>query len=265
MQTNRVKALLAAGKVPIGHMVWEFKTRGIATLVAGAGCDFLLYDMEHSGFDLDAIADLLAWTRGTDLTPIVRVPAIEYHFVARCLDAGALGIMFPNVKSAAEARLAVSMVKYPPQGRRGLGLGHAHTRYQAPADAAAYLAEANAQTLVIAQIESRSAVEEVEAIAAVDGVDVLWVGHFDLSAGLGITAQFGNPLFEEAIAATVAACRRHGKAAGFQPGSFDQARWALARGFACLSFGADSALFGKALSASVAEVRRLVSEEVCGG
>ena len=122
MRTNRIKELLAAGKVPVGHMVWEFKTRGIATIAESAGCDFIIVDMEHSGFDLDAVADILAWARHTNLTSVVRVPDLEYHFVGRCLDAGALGIMFPNVESAEEAKRAVEMVKYPPRGRRGAGL-----------------------------------------------------------------------------------------------------------------------------------------------
>lgn len=259
MLVNRVKDRLAVGEVPIGHMVWEFKTRGIASLVASAGCDFVLVDMEHSGLEIDSVADILAWTRATDLTPVVRVPDLEYHFVARCLDAGALGIMFPNVQSEEAALRAVRSVKYPPAGRRGLGLGHAHTRYQ-PVDTAAYLAEANARTLVITQIESGAGVDNADAIAAVEGVDVLWVGHYDLTASLGIPARFDHPLYERSIARVVEACRRHGKAAGFQPGSPEQASWALSRGFNCLSYGADSVVYATALKNGVARLRELVAE-----
>lgn len=259
MRTNRIKELLAAGKVPVGHMVWEFKTRGIATIVATAGCDFILIDMEHSGFDLDAVADLLAWSRHTGLTTVVRVPDLEYHFVGRCLDAGALGIMFPNVESAEEAKQAVAMVKYPPVGRRGAGLAHAHTDY-APANSAEYIAEANKQTLVIAQIESGAGVANADAIAATEGVDILWVGHSDLSINLGIPGQFDHPLFEESIRKTIAACRAHGKGAGLQPASADFTRWALERGFNCLSYGADSTIYRRALHQGVAETRRLIEE-----
>jgi 2-keto-3-deoxy-L-rhamnonate aldolase RhmA len=259
MRTNRVKQLIAAGQIPVGHMVWEFKTRGIATIVDACGCDFALVDMEHSGFDLDAVADLLAWMMGTRLTPIVRVPDLEYHFVARCLDAGALGIMFPNIESEEEAREAVAMVKYPPAGRRGAGLSHAHTGY-ATVDAASYIEQANAETMVIAQIESGDGVANVDRIAAVEGVDVLWVGHSDLSVNLGIPGQFDNPMFGDAIDRVIAACRAHGKGAGLQPASAAFTRWALERGFNCLSYGADSSIYRKALQDGVDEMRLLIGQ-----
>ena len=259
MRTNRVKSVLAAGGIPVGHMVWEFKTRGISTLVGSAGCDFVIFDMEHSALDFDRVADLLAWARGTDLTPIVRVPDLTSDYLARCLDAGALGVMIPNVEGEAEARRAVEMAKYPPTGRRGLGLGQANTGYE-PVETAAYLAEANAQTLIIAQVESPIGVEQADRMAALDGIDILWVGHYDLTASLGIPGQFDHPRYEEAVRAVIEACRRHGKAAGFQPGSPEQVRWALSRGFSCLSYGVDSAVYRQALLDSMAEVRRLMGE-----
>jgi len=259
MRANRVKAALAAGAIPVGHMVWEFKSRGISALVASAGCEFVIFDMEHSGLDFDRVADLLAWARGTDVTPIVRVPDLTYDYIARCLDSGALGVMIPNVGGEAEARRAVEMAKYPPMGRRGLGLGQANTGYE-PVDTAAYLAEANAQTLIIAQVESPIGVEQADRMAALDGVDILWVGHYDLTASLGIPGQFDHPRYEEAVRTVIEACRRHGKAAGFQPGSPEQAQWALSRGFTCLSYGVDSSVYRQGLLGSVAEVRRLIAK-----
>ena len=262
MLTNRIRTLLAEGKVPVGHMVWEFKTRGIASLVAGAGCDFVLIDMEHSGFDLDVMGDLIAWARGSGLTSVVRVPDMEYHFIARCLDAGALGIMVPNVESVAEARRAADFMKYPPRGHRGVGLGHAHTGYTAPSDPAAYMAEADAQTFLIAQMESAAGVAAADGIAALDGVDCLWVGHFDLSTNLGVPGQFDHAKYMEAIRAVITACRKHGKAAGMQPGSPEQAQWALAQGFNLLSYSADSTLYKRALAEGIATVKRLAEEGV---
>ncbi|MHB1005673.1 MAG: HpcH/HpaI aldolase family protein [Chloroflexota bacterium] len=262
MVTNRIKSMLAEGKVPIGHMVWEFKTRGMAALLAGAGCDFMLIDMEHSAFDINIVADLIAWARGSDLTVVVRVPDMEYHFIARCLDAGALGIMVPNVESVEEARLAADFLKYPPVGHRGVGLGHAHTGYTPPADPAAYMTEANAQTFLIAQIESGEGVANADAIAALDGVDSLWVGHFDLTTNLGFPGQFDRPEYADAIGKVVAACRKRGKAAGLQPGTPQQARWALAKGFNLLSYGADSVIYRRALAEGVATLKQMVAEGV---
>lgn len=260
MPSNRVKQLLAEGKVPVGHMVWEFKTRGVATLIAGAGCDFAIIDMEHSGFSSDAVSDLLAWMRGAGVPAFVRVPDLEYHFVARCLDAGALGIMVPDLKSVEAAHRLVDFVRYPPAGHRGLGLAHAHSGYNPPSNQGAFTAEANAAMFVIAQMESAPGIESAEAIAAVDGIDCLWVGHNDLAANLGIPGQLENPIFKDAIATVIAACRKHGKAAGFQPGTAAQAKWALEQGFNIISWGADSTLFRRALSEGVSEVRRLVQE-----
>jgi len=100
MKPNRILQLLAEGKTPIGHMIIEFGTRGIAKIAEAAGLDFVLIDMEHSGLDFGKVADLLAWFKATPVAPIVRVPAIEYHFIARVMDAGALGVMAPNVRTA---------------------------------------------------------------------------------------------------------------------------------------------------------------------
>src|SRR5687768_1212257 len=102
--------------MPLGHMLWEFGTRGIAEIVASTGVDFILVDMEHTSFDSERISDLMGWFKATDVAPFVRVPQRMYHFIARTLDAGALGIMMPNVESADEAREIIRAAKYAPLG-----------------------------------------------------------------------------------------------------------------------------------------------------
>src|SRR5690242_10468968 len=102
MKRNRVRAALAEGRPALGHMVLEFGTRGIAKIAEACGLDFVVIDMEHSGLDFGAVADQMAWFKATTVTPIVRVPAIEYHFIARVMDAGAMGIMAPNVRTPEE-------------------------------------------------------------------------------------------------------------------------------------------------------------------
>src|SRR5262245_33941311 len=99
MKSNRLKQVLAGGRVPIGHMILEFGTRGIAQMMAAAGVDFVIIDTEHTGFSPDQIADLLAWFKATEVAPFVRIPQIQYHFISRTLDTGGLGIMVPNVKN----------------------------------------------------------------------------------------------------------------------------------------------------------------------
>jgi 2-dehydro-3-deoxyglucarate aldolase/4-hydroxy-2-oxoheptanedioate aldolase len=256
MKPNRVRDLLRQGSVPVGHMISEFATRGVARILEAAGADFALIDMEHSGLDLERVADLLAWFRATSVTPLVRVPQGLYHFVARVLDAGALGVMVPNVESAEQARAIVRAAKYAPLGARGVGLGVAHTDYRLP-DPVTYLREANEATMVLCQIESVAGVENADDIAAVEGVDVLWVGHFDLTQSMGIAGQFEHPRFVEALAVVAAAARRHGKAAGIQPGSLEQACQWLERGFSVLSFSNDVSFYRDSLRQVLAELRRL--------
>ncbi|HYM11140.1 MAG TPA: aldolase/citrate lyase family protein [Bryobacterales bacterium] len=256
MKPNLLRERIAAGRVAVGHMVMEFATRGIAKIVEAAGLDFVLLDMEHSGISLDRMADLIAWFKATPVAPIVRVPAPHYHFIARVLDAGALGVMIPNVETVEQARTIVNAVKYAPEGRRGLGLGSAHNDY-VPPKPVEYLREANANTTVICQIESRRGLENLEAITAVPGVDILWVGHFDLTQSLGIVAQFQNPQFLEALARVADAAHRHGKAAGIQPASREQAADWVKLGYNVVSFSSDISVYRSALAGAVEAVRQM--------
>ena len=128
---------------------------------------------------------LVAASRGTGVVPMVRVPRGEYHFIARALDVGAQGIMVPMVESVAQARDIAQSAHYPAQGRRGAAFGFAHDDY-APGDPTDKMREADARNLVIAQIETERGLEVVEEIAAVEGIDCLWLGHFDLTNFLGI-------------------------------------------------------------------------------
>ncbi len=254
MKPNLLRQRLASSRLAVGHMVMEFSTRGIAKLVEAAGADFALLDMEHSGIDLERIADLLAWFKATPLAPIVRVPASQHHFIARVLDAGALGVMAPNVETVEQARLIVDAAKYAPEGRRGLGLGSAHNDYLPP-QPAEYLREANASTSVICQIESETGLANLEAIAALPGVDALWVGHFDLTQSMGIVGEFQHPRFLEAIARVAGTARRHGKGAGMQPGSVEQAAAWMKLGYNVISFSSDIAVYRTALASGVTAVR----------
>ena len=170
----------------------------------------------------------------------------------------ALGIMAPNVKSASEARTIVDAAKYAPLGQRGVILGSAHTHFQG-VNPPEFMEYSNQNTTIICQIESRAGLESLNEIAATPGVDVLWVGHFDLSQSLGIPGQFDQPLFLDALKQVVDAARRHGLGAGIQPGSLAQAQEWVALGFDVISYGGDFYVYLEALSRGVAEVRKLRS------
>jgi 2-keto-3-deoxy-L-rhamnonate aldolase RhmA len=188
--------------------------------------------------------------------PLVRVPGLSGHFIPRCLDAGALGIMVPNVQTPEEARAFVAAAKYPPEGRRGMGLGGAHTSYQ-PADPAAYARWANKETVLIAQIESTTGLESVAEIADTPGIDVAWVGAMDLSLSMGIVGQYEDERFVAALRRVAEASRQAGKGAGIQPGSPALARRWHGLGYNVLSFSTDIAVYQRAVAEALAAVRAL--------
>jgi 2-keto-3-deoxy-L-rhamnonate aldolase RhmA len=254
MKANRYREAVAAGRMPIGHMVWEFGTRGMARILDSADLDFVIYDMEHSGFGIERVFDMIAYAKAASFAPFVRVPQAQYHFLARVMDAGALGVMVANVESAEQAKMIVDAVKYAPLGNRGVGIGTAHTDFLA-APAVEYFKESNQSTVIICQIESPAGVKNAEAIAATPGVDLLWVGHFDLSQTMGIPAQFQHPDFLEALRTVVAAGRKHGCRLGIQPSTTEQCEQWLGLGFDVISWSVDSMIYRNALVSAVAALR----------
>ena len=246
MRDNPVKARLAAGERVCGAMVFEFFTPGLPQICQNAGADFVLYDMEHSGLSFETLKTQVAYCRGLGVVPLVRVPRGEYHFIARALDVGVLGVMVPMVESAAEAAHVVACTRYPPTGRRGAAFGFAHDEY-ADGDVAEKIAALHARTMTIVQIETTAGLAEVEAIAAVPGVDALWLGHFDLTNFMGIPGAFRHPQYLAAVRRIVNACTAHGKAAGFLATDEAWAREYVAHGFRLFAYGLDQAMLQNAL------------------
>jgi 2-keto-3-deoxy-L-rhamnonate aldolase RhmA len=256
MKPNRLQQVLAEGNVPVGHMILEFGTRGMAQILDNAGLDFVIIDTEHSAFTSAEIADLVAWFKATPVAPFVRIPQIEYHLIARMLDLGVLGLMVPNVKTGAEARAIVEAAKYLPLGKRGVIMGNTHTDFKT-VDPARQMAYANDNTTIICQIESVEGLENIEAIATTPGVDVLWVGHFDLTNSQGIPGQFHHPDFLAAIKLVIDTCRKHNLAAGIQPGNLAQAQEWMEMGFNVISYSGDFMVYAAAMTEAVAGVRKL--------
>lgn len=196
-----------------GHFIVEFATPGIGHILKSAGCDFVLFDLEHSGFHFETVKSVLRYFEAADLPAIVRVPSKEYHHIARAMDMGAEGLMLPMVGNVEEARHILDSMKYHPAGKRGVALQVAHDRYR-PGSVADKFIAANRRTTLFAQIETAEGVENADALAALDGVDCLWVGHFDLSVSLGIPGQFDNKIFTDAIARVAKATKKHKKSLG---------------------------------------------------
>ncbi len=254
MRANPVKRILRAGGVSLGTMVFEFDSTGLGRLMATAGAEFVVFDMEHTGWSLETLRMLIATTWPAGVVPMVRVPVAQYHFLARALDIGAMGLMVPMVENAEQARLIVQSAKYPPVGRRGAAFAVAHDDYAA-GDLVETMRSANDEGLLIAQIETAVGLENVEEIAAVDGIDVLWVGQFDLTNFLGIPGQFSHPRLKGALERVVRVARQHGKTAAILVMSVDEGRAMLAQGFRCVAYGGDLWLYQQALRHGISALR----------
>lgn len=254
MAADTLKAQAQSRDLKVGHFIVEFATPGIGHMLKNAGCDFVLFDTEHSGFHNETIKSTMRYFEAAKLPAIVRVPSKEYHHIARAADMGAEGIMLPMVNDAAEARHVLNCMKYTPQGERGVALGVAHDLYRGGA-VLEKLAAANARTTFFAQIETRAGVDNADAIAAMEGVDCLWVGHFDLSASLGIPGQFEHKDFLDAIDTVVHACRKHGKATGRLVPDVATGGDYNAKGFDFICYSGDVWAYQAAVKAGVDGIR----------
>ncbi len=254
MNPNQVKHKLKAGETVLGTMMFEFATTGVARLAAVAGAEFAVYDMEHTGWNIETIRMLVATTPRSELVPIVRIPACEYHFVARVLDAGAMGIMVPMVESEEQARLLVNSAMYPPVGRRGAAFTIAHDDYRND-PIPDVIRSANEEVLLIAQIETVKGLDNVEQIASVSGIDVLWIGLFDLTSSMGIPGQLQHPDTLSAIQRVLSACRTHNKIPAVLVTSIPEGQAQLQAGFKMVAYGGDLWIYQSALRKGLTALR----------
>jgi 2-dehydro-3-deoxyglucarate aldolase/4-hydroxy-2-oxoheptanedioate aldolase len=225
-------------------MVFEFNTLGMPRILAVAGADFALIDLEHTGWGIEGVRPLLAAARAEAVATIARVQGSARHLISPALDAGAAGVMVPMIGDAIEAARVVHVARFAPNGGRGFGLLYPD---QLADGVAAAIERAEAETLVILQIETTSGVDHVEEIAFTPGVDVLWVGQFDLTVSMGIPGAFDDPRLREAEDRVVAACSDAGIAAGILVADVETARSMLDRGFRMIALGSDIDLYGRAL------------------
>lgn len=253
MRENPVKRALARGETALGTMVCEFLTTNTPRLLGTAGAEWVLYDLEHSGFGIDRLRDLLPATSAAGVVPLVRVPDAVYDSISRALDLGAQGVLVPACESADEARLVVESARFPPEGKRGFGL--LYQDVWEPTGLPDTLAKANDETLLMVQIETVAGLEAVEDIAAVEGIDVLWIGQFDLTASLGIPGQLDTDLFRDAVARILAAARASAKHVGMVCATVDDCRAMLAQGLTIVGYSFDTWLLEGALREGLAAVR----------
>jgi len=258
LNTLAIKKVLREGRVVLGTWVFEFDTPGIARLLASTGIDFVVYDMEHSGFGIETIRNLVAQSRPLDLAALVRPAAGETHLIGPVLDVGAGGIIVPRVETASDAAKVVESCRYYPEGRRGAAFSIAHDDFL-PGDVANKTKAANESMLCGLLIETARGVENIDAILAVPGVDLIWVGHLDLSLSMGIPGQFTNPRFKEAISRIVQACESNRMPAAILANDANQALEYIRQGFRCVGYSGDVWLLQRALSEGVQAIRSVLA------
>lgn len=210
---NNAKRQLAAGQLSLGLILRQARTVDIAAIARACGFDWLSIDMEHTSLDMDTAAQIASAALPVGISPLVRIPGKEHHHATRLLDAGAQGVIIPHVDTAEDAESFVSHCKYPPIGRRSIASVQPQLAFQSITGEEAMQA-VNAETLIVAMLETPRAIDNADAIAAVPGVDVLLVGTHDLCAEMGITGQFGDPRVEDAYRRVAAVCMAHGVYAG---------------------------------------------------
>jgi len=238
---NGFRQRLQRGEVLLGQMVLELFTPGIGPMLAACGLDFVIFDMEHGRGDIALMSEMIASCRGSNIVPMARVPDLNFAPLSRVLDLGARGVMVPRVETRQQAEDIVSQLKYAPAGKRGVALGIAHDLYRAGSPE--FFAQANEEIAVILLLETEKAFENLDDIVSVPGVDVAWMGHYDLTVSMGIPAQFDHPRLLAAMDALVAACRKHGVAPGFLPPSPESAVHWIDKGFRAISLGSDIGVF----------------------
>ncbi len=254
MHHNAVKAKLRRGECVYGTSLEDCLSPEMPVVLAAAGLDFFFIDTEHSPASYGEIQALCRTAHDRGIVPLVRVTENLLPLISRALDVGASGVIVPRLKSAEEVRAIVKFVKFPPLGERGFGLRSVNTDLKGGLAPAA-IESCNQETMVVAMIETREAVEAVEKIAAVKGVDALFIGPYDLSLSLGILEQFESPIFWGAVDRVLAAAKAAGIAAGLQSSNLSMLAEVRKRGGRFLITGSDVATLLDGYKRAIAELK----------
>jgi 2-keto-3-deoxy-L-rhamnonate aldolase RhmA len=250
---NPVKKALKEGKVVVGATVTAANPDVAATL-AGVGFDFLWIEMEHSPLTLETVRSMILATRGLKAMPFTRVPVNEPWMAKRALDIGSLGVIFPFTSSRELAEQAVKSCKYPPQGIRGYGPTMAASRWGM--SGSDYAKFANENVLVVVIIEQKQAIDKIDEIASVPGIDVLFIGVNDLSYSLGVGGKTNDPRVEEAVSKVLAAGKKHNIPVGYPAGNPVEINKRIAQGFRFFQASSDLSLMAAGARDLLSKIER---------
>lgn len=246
---NKVKKALLNSELCIGTWI-QVGHPAVAEILANIGFDWIAVDCEHTDIDVENFANLARAMHGRGVAPLVRVRENDDLAIRQMLDAGAQGVIVPLVNTAEEVRRAVAAAKYPPLGVRGFAFCRANNWGQ---DFDEYASGVNDQVVVVVMIESKLAVDNIDEILAVEGVDGVFIGPYDMSGSYGVTGQTSHPLVQAACAVVVAACQRHGKSAGLHvvKPTKETINKARADGFTFIALGVDTVFIDQAARSSL--------------
>jgi 4-hydroxy-2-oxoheptanedioate aldolase len=222
-----------------------------AEIAALSGVDWVLLDLEHGAASESDIGTTVVAARAHQVPTLVRVESLSRIRIGRALDAGAAGVMVPQIQNADDVRELVTYMSYPPTGKRGVATYNRSASWGKDLSTL----QSGRSAACIVQIETKSALEDIDAIAAVDGVDVLFVGPLDLSFALGIPRDFANPLFIEATERVIKAAKAHGKVAGILAADATAAVDLRNRGFEFIAIGSDSTILASAITSAISQVK----------
>jgi len=248
-----LKEMTQSRKLNIGTVVVEFDTPGIGQILKAADVEFVLIDMEYSGFSYHSLKRLLRYLQAAELLSIVRVPTSRADHISRALDIGADGIM-ASPATAEDAHRIIDCMKYAPEGHRSLAVGVGNDRYT-PGAVVQKMSDANRRIPFFALIESAEAIANIDAIAAVEGVDCLWPGPNDLAYSLGVPGDFTHVKYKRAEQAVVAAGLRHGKSLARIAADVRAGSALYQQGYDMLVYSGDVWLFQKAMRTGIAGIR----------
>jgi 2-keto-3-deoxy-L-rhamnonate aldolase RhmA len=250
MKDNPCKRIIVSGKPIFGTWVLITRHPRIMKIFAACGFDFVLIEMEHSDFNMETVGILTMVARDNGLAPIVRPPGLKAHDMTRPLDAGAMGLLLPNVETPEEAARIVRDTKYYPMGHRPMNLKLPSTDY-APGDVQATADFLNEQTMLVAMVETQKGLDNAEAIAAVDGIDGLMVGPDDYTQDIGVPGQMADPRLEQAHMKVLEAAKKHAKFAGGSVHDEEMAKTWADRGWLWMPYSNDVAMLLNHASAMV--------------
>ncbi|MDO9545778.1 MAG: aldolase/citrate lyase family protein [Pelolinea sp.] len=254
MRQNPLRLKLEAGETIYGTMAQDSRSPSISLIMEQAGCDFMFFDMEHGPNDIGVVADMVKVARGTKVVPLVRVPDDQYHLMARILDAGAMGIMIPRIESKEQVERIIQNTHYPPLGVRGCSVTKGHNDFL-PQNVWEFTEQSNKETMIILQIEREKAIENIDELLSVDGVDACVLGPVDLSLSMGVKDSDVQKALEPTIQIVLDSAKKHNVPCGIHIGNLE---WLIEwdkRGMQMICYSNDIAFLKSGATTGISKLR----------